>query len=57
MKCWYVAATADELDNSPVGRRILGVDIVLWRAPRAGHGLREPVRASGIPDVAQHHRR
>jgi len=31
MKCWYVAATADELDSSPVGRRILGVDIVLWR--------------------------
>jgi vanillate O-demethylase monooxygenase subunit len=30
-KCWYVAATGDELDSSAVGRRILGTEVVLWR--------------------------
>ena len=32
-KCWYVAATFDELDGAPLGRRLLGRDIVLWRLP------------------------
>jgi phenylpropionate dioxygenase-like ring-hydroxylating dioxygenase large terminal subunit len=31
-KCWYVAATCDELGDSPLGRRLLGRDIVLWRS-------------------------
>ena len=31
-KCWYVAATSDELGDEPIGRRILGRDIVLWRS-------------------------
>lgn len=30
-KCWYVAATGDELGGAPVGRRILGTEVVLWR--------------------------
>jgi phenylpropionate dioxygenase-like ring-hydroxylating dioxygenase large terminal subunit len=30
-KCWYVAATCDEITKSPVGRRLLGEDVVLWR--------------------------
>jgi nitrite reductase/ring-hydroxylating ferredoxin subunit len=30
-KCWYVAATSDELDDAPLGRRLLGRDVVLWR--------------------------
>ena len=29
--CWYVAATSDETSTSPVGRRLLGEDVVLWR--------------------------
>jgi phenylpropionate dioxygenase-like ring-hydroxylating dioxygenase large terminal subunit len=29
--CWYVGATSDELADAPVGRRLLGRDIVLWR--------------------------
>jgi phenylpropionate dioxygenase-like ring-hydroxylating dioxygenase large terminal subunit len=32
-KCWYVAATSDELGDAPLGRRLLDRDIVLWRAP------------------------
>ena len=32
-KCWYVAATCDELGDAPLGRRLLGRDIVLWRSP------------------------
>jgi phenylpropionate dioxygenase-like ring-hydroxylating dioxygenase large terminal subunit len=32
-KCWYVAATSDELGDAPLGRRLLGRDVVLWRAP------------------------
>jgi len=31
-KCWYVAATCDELGDAPLGRRLLGRDIVLWRS-------------------------
>jgi vanillate O-demethylase monooxygenase subunit len=31
-KCWYVAATCDELSDAPLGRRLLGRDIVLWRS-------------------------
>jgi phenylpropionate dioxygenase-like ring-hydroxylating dioxygenase large terminal subunit len=31
-KCWYVAATSDELGDVPLGRRLLGRDIVLWRS-------------------------
>lgn len=31
-KCWYVAATSDELTDVPVGRRLLGEDVVLWRS-------------------------
>jgi len=30
-KCWYVAATCDEVTESPLGRRLLGEDVVLWR--------------------------
>lgn len=30
-KCWYVAATCDELTGSPLGRRLLGEEVVLWR--------------------------
>ena len=30
-KCWYVAATSDEITESPLGRRLLGEDVVLWR--------------------------
>jgi phenylpropionate dioxygenase-like ring-hydroxylating dioxygenase large terminal subunit len=30
-KCWYVAATGDEITESPLGRRLLGEDVVLWR--------------------------
>lgn len=29
--CWYVAATSDEITDSPLGRGLLGEDIVLWR--------------------------
>lgn len=32
-KCWYVAATSDELGDAPLSRRLLGREIVLWRAP------------------------
>lgn len=32
-KCWYVAATSDELSDAPLGRRLLGRDVVLWRSP------------------------
>lgn len=31
IKCWYVAATSDEVAESPVGRRLLGEEVVLWR--------------------------
>jgi phenylpropionate dioxygenase-like ring-hydroxylating dioxygenase large terminal subunit len=31
-RCWYVAATCDELGDAPLGRRLLGRDIVLWRS-------------------------
>ena len=31
-KCWYVAATSDELGDAPLGRRLLARDIVLWRS-------------------------
>jgi vanillate O-demethylase monooxygenase subunit len=30
-KCWYVAATCDEIAESPLARRVLGEDVVLWR--------------------------
>jgi len=30
-KCWYVAATSDEIAESPLGRRLLGEEVVLWR--------------------------
>jgi phenylpropionate dioxygenase-like ring-hydroxylating dioxygenase large terminal subunit len=31
-KCWYVAATSDDLGSVPLARTLLGRDIVLWRA-------------------------
>jgi vanillate O-demethylase monooxygenase subunit len=31
-KCWYVAATSEELGDAPLGRRLLGHDVVLWRS-------------------------
>ncbi|KUH85594.1 MULTISPECIES: aromatic ring-hydroxylating dioxygenase subunit alpha [unclassified Mycobacterium] len=30
-KCWYVAATSAELVDTPLARRLLGRDVVLWR--------------------------
>lgn len=30
-KCWYVAATSAEVTHSPLGRRLLGQEVVLWR--------------------------
>jgi phenylpropionate dioxygenase-like ring-hydroxylating dioxygenase large terminal subunit len=30
-KCWYVAATSDEITLAPLGRRLLLEDVVLWR--------------------------
>lgn len=35
-KCWYVAATSDEMSQSPLGRRLLGEDVALWRGAN-GH--------------------
>jgi vanillate O-demethylase monooxygenase subunit len=35
-KCWYVAATCDEVTVSPLGRRLLGKDVVLWRGETGG---------------------
>lgn len=29
--CWYVAATSEEVADSPVARRLLGADVMLWR--------------------------
>jgi phenylpropionate dioxygenase-like ring-hydroxylating dioxygenase large terminal subunit len=31
-KCWYAAATCDELSEAPLGRRLLDRDIVVWRS-------------------------
>jgi vanillate O-demethylase monooxygenase subunit len=36
IKCWYVAATCDEIAESPLGRRLLGKDVVLWRGASGG---------------------
>ena len=30
-KCWYVAATSNEVADAPLARRVLDRDIVLWR--------------------------
>ena len=35
-KCWYVAATCDEITESPLGRSLLGNDVVLWRGASGG---------------------
>jgi vanillate O-demethylase monooxygenase subunit len=35
-KCWYVAASCDEIGESPLGRRLLGQDVVLWRGASGG---------------------
>jgi phenylpropionate dioxygenase-like ring-hydroxylating dioxygenase large terminal subunit len=35
-KCWYVAASCDEITASPLGRRLLGRDVVLWRGTSGG---------------------
>ena len=35
-KCWYVAATCDEITASPLGRRLLGQEVVLWRGASGG---------------------
>jgi vanillate O-demethylase monooxygenase subunit len=29
--CWYVAATSDEVGQDPLGRRLLGIPVVLYR--------------------------
>jgi vanillate O-demethylase monooxygenase subunit len=29
--CWYVAATSDEVGGEPLGRRLLGIPVVLYR--------------------------
>ncbi len=31
--CWYVGATSDEIGSQPLGRRLLGRPVVLYRAP------------------------
>jgi vanillate O-demethylase monooxygenase subunit len=31
-KCWYVAATSEELGDDPLSRRLLDRDVVLWRS-------------------------
>jgi phenylpropionate dioxygenase-like ring-hydroxylating dioxygenase large terminal subunit len=31
-KCWYVAATTEELGDDPLSRRLLDRDVVLWRS-------------------------
>lgn len=31
-KCWYVAATSEALGDTPLARRMLGRDVVLWRS-------------------------
>jgi vanillate O-demethylase monooxygenase subunit len=35
-KCWYIAATCDEVTESPLARRLLGADVVLWRGASGG---------------------
>jgi vanillate O-demethylase monooxygenase subunit len=35
-KCWYIAATCDEITELPLGRRLLGHDVVLWRGTSGG---------------------
>lgn len=30
--CWYVAARSQEIDRTPFARKLLGVDVVLWRS-------------------------
>lgn len=30
-KCWYVAASSEELKGAPLARKLLGVDVILWR--------------------------
>ncbi|MCX2932364.1 Rieske 2Fe-2S domain-containing protein [Mycobacterium sp. CVI_P3] len=30
--CWYVAATVDEVTSTPLGRRLVAEDVVLWRS-------------------------
>jgi vanillate O-demethylase monooxygenase subunit len=30
--CWFVAATSSEVVTAPLGRRLLGEDVVLWRS-------------------------
>jgi phenylpropionate dioxygenase-like ring-hydroxylating dioxygenase large terminal subunit len=30
-KCWYVAATSDEVGEGLLGRRLLGIPVVLYR--------------------------
>ena len=53
-KCWYVAATSDELGDAPLARRLLGRDIVLWRsAGRRGRGIRRPLRTSWLPTLGR----
>ncbi len=49
-KCWYVAATSEELGDAPLGRRLLGRDIVLWRsANRQTHALDDRCAHRGFP--------
>jgi phenylpropionate dioxygenase-like ring-hydroxylating dioxygenase large terminal subunit len=49
-KCWYVAATAEELGDAPLSRRLLGQDIVLWRsANRQAVALQDRCAHRGFP--------
>ncbi|MDX6364923.1 MAG: hypothetical protein QOC85_3993 [Streptomyces sp.] len=42
-KCWYVAATSDEVTESPVGRRVLGQNVVLWLGTSGRASAFEPL--------------
>jgi phenylpropionate dioxygenase-like ring-hydroxylating dioxygenase large terminal subunit len=49
-KCWYVAATSAELGDAPIGRRLLGRDVVLWRSQnRAAVAFEDRCAHRGFP--------
>jgi vanillate O-demethylase monooxygenase subunit len=46
MNAWYVACTADEIDDKPLGRRVCGEALVLYRGPEG--------RAAALEDFCPH---